>query len=316
MATEINENVNPDQVDTTYSEELVIDDKPENELIVEDKSVEAAQEEVLINDKDGKAEHERPSNFQLKKALKEEREKRKRKSAEQQDLASQNQALLDRINQLEKNVSVVIQDKRPDPFDYDTSDDFYTAHDAWQASNNSMGQRGTNHPDPAPTESNKLILSFDEEFHMQSCEVELKEKLPDYEEAKLDVENDLRRLIDPTGKVDIIAAIAKDCHIYGTDPAKVIYALHKIDGAKEALVASFNSPALTRRKLVELENKIKFRPRKSVDGIPETPLTQSGSLDTDKKQLDDARKKWEKDPVLENYQVYSAIKIKMREKGK
>ncbi len=276
--------------------------------------------EVIIEDDKGKRDfRERPTRKQLTKAIHEAREQRNRQKAEKEELQRQNNELLERLSSLEKSVNKVVQTKRPDPFDYSSSDEFYQALDAWQKGQ--MGQsdlreptsQSPQQPKMPPAATPMLEMTFEEEVNLAECEAELSSKLPDYENAKADVDIELGNRF---GITNFSHAIAKDCHMYGLDPAKVIYALHRVKGAKEQFIASLNNPAATRQTLANLESKIKFRPKKTVTGTPEAQIQQSGSLDSDVQALEKAKEEYYSSPTLENHNKLRIAKQKIRDKGK
>ena len=252
------------------------------------------------------------SEYQLRKAWKQERDKRKAKALHEQQLMDENAKLQQRIEQLEQNVSGIIKTTRPDPMQFNTTDEFYQALDAWEQQNRPqpMPVEAPAAPPPPPP----LAMNDDQEFHFYQCEQKLTPKLPDYDQCKMMVESRLKRLLNTDQ--DVIAALGISAHTYGLDPAKIIYALDKVPGASEQLAGVIHDPALTRMKLTELQDKIELGQKKKIESIPETPIAASGSLNSAQEAYNKAYDAYLQSSTLDNHLILKAARKKLRESEK
>ena len=299
-----------DVVDPLAPEQQVLTDEQKSDLNVTDETVDS--EVYLDDDTDIDKNSGNMTEFQLRKAFKEERDKRKAKAVRERELVTENEQLKDRLNKVESSVDNILKVNRPDPYDYSSTEDFYQALDDWNSK-----QLGNKPVSPQQREEQQTIPSVlmndSQEFHLYQSEEQLKTKLPDYEQSKLQVEDNLKHLLGTNQ--DVISALAISAHTFGLDPAKIIYALDKIQGAPQQLAAVISDPAMTRMKLAELEGKVKFRPKQKVNVKPEQDLNQSGQFNSDKQAYNLAFKKWQDNPTLENHKKAVEIKKRLKVKG-
>ncbi len=299
--------------DTEIVNDVIVEETPE---IITEASPEGQttdldntenNDEVFVDDgKEADTKSGKMTDYQVKAAWKEDRAKKKALAEDKRQLSEQNQKLQDRLDKLETNFSSVLKTQRPDPYDYSSTEEFYQALDEWNSTNNSPQQQAPQNKTQAPS----FQLSDEQEYHLFQSENELKGKLPDYDNAKLDVEDNLKMVFGTNE--DVVSALSISAHTFGLNPAKIIYALHKINGAAEQLAMVRNDPARTRAKLVELEGKVKFRQKQNVNVIPENDLNQSGQMDSDKKAEHLAFKKWQDNPSLVNHKKLAQIRQKIK----
>ena len=295
-------------------QEAVIDDGNDAATSNESLAPETVEEEVYIDDaKDRESPTGNMSEHQLRQAFKQERLKRKAKAQSEQKLLEENQALKERIDRLESNVGEVLKTQRPRIEDYENHADFYDAMDRWYGKQSEVvapPKQTTNIPDDPPIVNE---LNDEQAFHLYQHEQQLQQRLPDYPKSKAMIEERFE-LLNGKGQTTL-NMVAMAAHTLGLDPAKIFYALDKIDGAPQQLLSVAHNPALTRMKLVELENKVKFRPKQNVSSAPEVNVNQSGSLNSDKAEVDKAYKVWEKSPTAENHQRLRAARDKLKSKA-
>lgn len=304
-------------IDTPSIEhEAIIENGTDNATSNEPHADKSLAEEVYIDDgKEAQSSSGGMSEYDLRQAFKEERVKRKAKAESEQKLLEENQSLKERIDRLESNVGEVLKTYRPRMEDYETEADFYNAMDQWYAKQNHgaaspSSSNATSIPDDPPITNE---LSDEQAFHLYQHEQQLQQRLPDYPKSKAMIEERFDQL---NGKGQTtLNMVAMAAHTLGLDPAKIFYALDKIEGAPQQLLSVAHNPAMTRMKLVELENKVKFRQKQNVSSAPEINVNQSGSLNSDKAEVDKAYKVWEKYPTAENHQKLRAARDKLKSKA-
>ena len=290
-----NEIIQPDEVVVTDSE--VTEVTPQTE---------ATEETEFYVEVEGD-QQEQPNNMseaQTRAAWKEEKRKRKAKADALREQEILNQKLLDKMQELESQVAKQSRGPKPDPLDYDTTEDFYKAYDEWQGkASNSVKPKVEDKP-----QNQGVVLSEDQEWHLEKSENKLKEQLKDYEEAKKEVKSKLTAAFNLPSDNQIMEAIAQYAHTYDADPAKVFYALNKIPSKIDSLVNNRNNPAQIGRILRELDSKVKTRSKKAIDSKPEPVINGGGEIDNTSAQIEKAKNKWMKTGSITDYKAYQAAK--------
>ena len=298
-------------------EEVVIDD-PQN---ADSDSSQESELEVVIGEEKEATEPRKMTPYELRKKFKEEQDKKRRANARADEFKNENIELKARLERMEKSMSGMLSTQRPDPMNYSSKEEFYAALDEWTRNNSftpeasqksetvDEAMRRNTYETPPPD----VNLTDDEAFHLYQAESQFTEKLPDYENIKGEVAANLDRLFGHP-PIDVMNALAKTAYGFGLDPAKITYALGKISGSAEQMVAVINNAPMLRQKLMELEGKVKFKPRKNISHEPEKTFSSSTELNADKGAINDARQKWQESGTLEDYQSYKKLKDKLTPK--
>lgn len=220
---------------------------------------------------------------QTKAAWKEE--KRKRKEKEQARKAEKERAdkLEAELKELRSQVNNVTRGEKPDPFEFNTKEEFYAALAKWQ----DQGKPAEQKPDVKP-KAQTFSLSDDQEFHLESSERAIRKSLKDYDDVKGKVGNELNRAFNLPGDYPILDEIAAFSHTYDADPAKVVYALNKIPGKMEELAKNASNPAQLGKILRDLSSKVKVKDKKPIDSKPEPKLSSSGAVNVLNKEVENA----------------------------
>ena len=252
-------------------------------------------------------QQEQPNNMsdaQTRAAWKEEKRKRKAKADALREQEILNQKLLDEMQELKSQVAKQSKGPKPDPFDYDTTEEFYAAYDAWQGkASNSVKPKVEDKP-----QNQGVSLSEDQEWHLHQSENKLKDSFKDYDQAKEDVKSKLTAAFNLPNDNQIMEQIAQFAHTYDADPAKVFYALNKMPSKIDSLVSNANNPAQIGRILRELDSKVKTRSKKAIDSKPEPVINGGGEVNNTSAQIQKAKDKWMETGSITDYKAYQAAK--------
>lgn len=267
---------------------------------------EAKEETEFYVDVEGD-QQEQPNNMsdaQTRAAWKEEKRKRKAKADALREQEILNQKLLDEMQELKSQVAKQSKGPKPDPFDYDTTEEFYAAYDAWQGKGNaSVKTKVEDKP-----QNQGVVLSEDQEWHLHQSEDKLKNSFKDYEQAKEDVKSKLTAAFNLPNDNQIMEQIAQFAHTYDADPAKVFYALNAMPSKIDSLVSNANNPAQIGRILRELDSKVKTRSKKAIDSKPEPVINGGGEVNNTSAQIQKAKDKWMETGSITDYKAYQAAK--------
>ena len=252
-------------------------------------------------------QQETPNNMsdaQTRAAWKEEKRKRKAKADALREQEILNQKLLDEMQELKSQVAKQSKGPKPNPFDYDTTEEFYVAYDAWQGKGNaSVKPKAEDKP-----HNQGVVLSEDQEWHLHQSENKLKNSFKDYDQAKEDVKSKLTTAFNLPNDNQIMEQIAQFAHTYDADPAKVFYALNKMPSKIDSLVSNAGNPAQIGRILRELDSKVKPRSKKAIDSKPEPVISGGGEVNNTNAQIQKAKDKWMETRSITDYKAYQAAK--------
>lgn len=290
-------------VDTVVVDTEITEVKPQTEA--------TEKQEVYVEVEDDQQEQSNSTmnERQTKAAWKDEKRKRKERTAQANEEKARADRLEDEVKELRSQVSNVTRGGRPDPYDFDSTDEFYTALEKWQ----SHGKPDANQPEKK-TVAKQIVLSDEQEWHMHQSEEKLKATYSDYDNAKSRVKLELEKAF--SGSQDIMEQIYQVAHTYGADPAKAILALDKIPGKMTELV---NAPNLAQvgKILRDLGSKVKVRGHKSIDSKPEPNINGGGPVNHLQKEVETAEKKYFDKPTQQNHQLLTAARKRIKdEKGK
>ena len=251
-------------------------------------------------------QQEQPNNMsdaQTRAAWKEEKRKRKAKADALREQEILNQKLLDEMQELKSQVAKQSKGPKPDPFDYDTTEEFYTAYDAWQGKGNaSVKTKVEDKP-----QNQGVSLSEDQEWHLHQSENKLKDSFKDYDQAKEDVKSKLTTAFNLPNDNQIMEQIAQFAHTYDADPAKVFYALNKMPSKIDSLVSNANNPAQIGRILRELDSKVKTRSKKAIDSKPEPVINGGGEVNNTNAEIQKALDKYSETGSNKDFAVYKKL---------
>ena len=296
-------NITEAQDEIVQPEEVVVTDSEATEVTPQTEATEATELYVEVEGD----QQEQPNNMsdaQKHAAWKEEKRKRKAKADALREQEILNQKLLDEMQELKSQVAKQSKGPKPDPLDYDTTEDFYNAYDAWQGKGNtSVKTKAEDKP-----QNQGVVLSEDQEWHLHQSENKLKDSFKDYDQAKEDVKSKLTAAFNLPNDNQIMEQIAQFAHTYDADPAKVFYALNKMPSKIDSLVSNANNPAQIGRILRELDSKVKTRSKKAIDSKPEPVISGGGEVNNTSAQIQKAKDKWMETGSITDYKAYQAAK--------
>lgn len=296
--------------ETTQPDEVVVTESEATEATPQAEATEEAEFYVEVEG-DQQEQPNKMDERQTRAAWLEEKNKRKKKAKELELVQEENKKLKERLDNLESTVSNVTKGERPDPYDYSTKEEFYAALDEWQ------GHGKKTEPEPASqksTDNQKPIvqLSDDQEWHLHQAELKMKKALPDYEDAKKEVEIELKRVFSLPNDYPIMDQLAQFAHTYGVDPAKAFYALKKMPDKAQSLFQHATNPAMIGSILRELESKVKVREKKPIESKPEPNIKGGGPVNVLQKEVDNAMKTWKENPTAGNHRILQAARKRLK----
>lgn len=280
------EGVQPDEVVVTESEELEATEATPQ--VEEAESTE--QPAVYIEDEGDQQEEPKSGEMtrnQAKAALREEREKRKRKNAELEEAKRKQAELEERLERAERLAFEAKVGSEPKLEDYDYMADYLEARKDYD-----QKRQGLTPPKPEEPKAKVVQLSDDQEDHADFSRLEMRKHLPDYDEAEKDVVNWINTAYPNMGVAEGIIALS---HAHDIDYAKAMYALKKIPALKEELAKAPNQMAIVAG-LKKAASKVKVRQPAKIDSKPEPTLNSTGSIDSLHRALEKARENWDKNP--------------------
>lgn len=267
--------------------------------------------EVYVEESDDQEDSHKMSQQQAYAAFQREKEKRKRKNAELEEMRQQLELRDKRLQELEETVGTIARGKRPDPYDFDSTDEFYAALEKWQGSARKQ----------APEETKPAVKpqsNPEAEFYLFQKERELTKLLPDYEKSKAELaeklENDYG--VNPDAVFNMLSGVA----MHGdTDIAKAFFAMNKNPSILDELNAATNQDGTPNQikwaKILDnAAKRVKTRTTKPVDAQPEPEITSTGSVDVTSKAVEKAREKWVANPTTANFKAYQSAKSKLKVK--
>lgn len=271
---------------------------------------EATEETELYVDVEGD-QQQQPNSMderQTKAAWKEEKRKRLKRTAEAKAEKERADKLEEKVKTLESQVNNVTRGHRPDPYDFDSKEEFYKADEIWQSHGNKPAQQQDKQP-----VSNQVVLSDDQEWHLHQSEDKLRKSFKDYDDVKGRVDGELKRAFGVASDYPIAEEIAKFAHTFDVDPAKVFYALDKMPGKIDELVKHAQNSAQIGRILRDLDSKIKMRERKPIGSKPEPKINGGGPVNMLQKEVDKAREAYIDKPTQRNHQLLTAARKRVKD---
>tara|TARA_R110002049_G_scaffold143473_9_gene305600 strand:+ start:1792 stop:2742 length:951 start_codon:yes stop_codon:yes gene_type:complete len=244
---------------------------------------------------------------QAKAAFRQEREKRKAKAKQNDELQRKLDEQAKELAELKASVSQVTKGPKPSILDFSSDDDYHAAMNKWN------GVEVTEQAQAPAANAASIDLSEDQAWHLHKNEEEIKKSFSDYDDVKVKAEEAFKSAgIDNTGLA--MKQIAAVCHEDDINTGKVNYALGKFPSfAKDLLEASNKNPAAVRTVLRKLEGKVQARTRKKVNSEPEPKLKSNGAVNVGS----EAEKKAMKDYVESGHSIekYKALQ-KIRKANK
>lgn len=242
-------------------------------------------------------------------AWKEEKRKRKERTAEAKAEKERADKLEERLKQMESQVAQATRGKRPSSYDFDSDEEFDAAYDKWR----NHGPAETQQAKASQSQSQAFSMSDDQEYHLHTSELTLKKSLKDYDDAKGRVDSELKRAFGVKNDYPIMNQIAGFAHTYGVDPAKAFYALDKMPAKIDELVKHASNPAQIGRILRDLESKVKVRERKPIDSKPEPNIKGGGPVNLMQKEVDNAFTAYTDNPTTGNHQKLTAARKRVKQ---
>ena len=203
--------------------------------------------------------------------------------------------------------------QRPDPYDFDTTEEFYAADDAWRKGGKPNAKPAEQQPQQQ--QPSGVVLTEDQEWHLHQSEKTLQGSLKDYDDVKGRVSAAMGNALGVQGNI-VLDAMAQIAHAYELDPAKAFYALDKVPD-KENMVAEIvkhkDSPAQIAKIMRDLSGRVKTRERKAIDTKPEPEVSSGGPVDLLSRGVETARQNWTKNPTTANHKILQAAKAKLKQ---
>jgi|GEM_PF-4094850 len=296
------EGVQPDEVVVTESEELEA-----TEATPQAEEVESTEQPAVYIEDEGDQQEEPKSggmtHKQAKAALRDEREKRKRKNAELDEAKRKQAELEERLERAERLAFEAKVGSEPKLEDYDYMADYLEARKDYD-----QKREGLTPPKPEEPKAKVIELSDDQEDHADFSRLEMRKHLPDYDEAEKAVDNWIATTYpNMSGIKEGIIALS---HAHDIDYAKAIYAINKIPALKEELAKAPNQMAIVAG-LKKAASKVKVRQPAKIDSKPEPSLSSTGSINAASKALEKAREAYAKDPSVANFKKVGEAKKKV-----
>lgn len=264
---------------------------------------------------DGEADQQEPAKdgmteAQLRAAWKEERSKRKAKAESENRLENELKDLKDKYASLSDTVGKVTKGAKPtlESCSYDEEE-----YEQKLKSYYGVGNAEVKKPVKPEANNGEFELNEDQEFHGHKHESELKKHFPDFDKAKGDVSELLNEAFNGNGQ-SALKAIYANAHAFGIDPAKAIFALSK-NSSKIAALAKTKTPYEVSTILRELEGKVQLRQKSKIDTKPEPEINSTGAVNVVAKEVDDARKAYQKDSSVSNFKALQQAKAKLKKVG-
>lgn len=237
-------------------------------------------------------------------------QKKKKQSAKRKEELEAEQERSSRLQreleELKATVGQITKGKPPtlDQFDYDEEKyqqavrDYYSAPETKPAKTKPAEQKQESNP-----------VNDEAEFYLYQKEQELVKHIPDYEKAKAEVVESFDKygVKDSNQALNYLSMISKQ---KGVDVAKVIFAINKSPGILDEIVNAGANDFAVADILVKAEGRVKTRSRKPIDSEPEPVITNSGKVNSNNEQVNQARQKWIDNPTSANYNAYQAAKKK------
>jgi hypothetical protein len=247
----------------------------ETELFIEEEG-----EQTEAPKKDGMTDE------QAKAAFRQEREKRKAKTKQNDELQQRLDAQAKELVELRETVGKVSRGAKPSILDYSTDEEYLADVDKWNG--------GASESKPMAAEAVKgSELSEDQAWHLYKNEEDIKKSFSDYD----DVKNAAIKAFEKAGveNSDIaMKQVAAVCHEHDINSGKVNYAIGRFPAyAEKLLKASNTNQSAVRSVLRELEGKVKARTRKKIDSEPEPKVKSNGSVNVGSEAEKKAWAEWQ-----------------------
>jgi len=270
----------------------------ETELYIEEEG-----EQTETPKKDGMTDE------QAKAAFRQEREKRKAKAKQNDELQRKLDEQAKELAELKASVSKVTKGPKPSILDYSSDEEFFTDLDKWNGVK-------TAEPAQAPSEqSGSVDLSEDQAWHLHKHEEEIKKSFSDYD----DVKSKATEAFSSAGVSDTTLAmkqVAAVCHEHDIDTGKVNYALGRFPGiAKELVEASAKNQSAVRTVLRKLEGKVQARTRKKINSEPEPKIKSNGAVNVGSEAERQAYTKWATSNSIADYKALQKIRSANKAQG-
>lgn len=235
--------------------------------------------------------------------LRKRAQKAEKKGEEQE---SENATLRAEMNELRSEMNKVSRGPRPDPMEFSTSEEFYTALDQWQGS--------TTQPTAAKNQEPAQAAPYQVSDSVMDSHYDNASKLPvnDYEQAEGNFREELNEAFPGEGH-----ALADLIINEGGDKSHLItYALGKDVKRLHALVGKIsadrkNGTRTTEKYLWALSEKVDIKPKKTnISTNPEEIPEGKGNADALNAQIKQAKEKWAADSSVANYQSLQKLRAK------
>ena len=279
----------------------------EVEKTEEQQQSEAKEEiEVYVEESDDQEDSHKMSQQQAYAAFQKEKEKRKRKNAELEEARIARERLERELNELKETVGTIARGNRPDPYDFDSTDDFYAALEKWQGADKKSPEK---EPEPTQPKGNP-----EAEFYLFQKERELTKLLPDYEQSKSELAEKIKSEYGADPEV-VFASLSSIAMQGETDIAKAFFAMNKYPSIITDLNAATDSEGRPNQikwaKILEsAANRVKTRTTKPVDAQPEPEITNTGAVNVINAEIKRAAEKYAETGAHSDYLALKAAREK------
>lgn len=307
-------------MDTTEDmPEVVIEDSQPTEAVAADvEATEAAPQAEDIEEPtvtiEGEGDQTQTPNSgmtddQVRKAWKEEREKRKRKNEELEQANKRIQEAEERARRAEELAIQAAMGNKPNPNDFVDAVDYAEAVKAYE----DKAAQYKKQPESQKEDANQpgFELTEDQEFHAYNSVSELKKYVKDYDQSEQAFSHQLQTAgVNPDAAMNEIKAIS---HVYGIDYAKAVHAFAKVPGLfdelKQSATKNQHAIAATLRKAAD---KVKVHQPKKIQSQPEPDISGSSNGNSLKAQETALFNEWVETRDAATYNKLRAIRAKMK----
>lgn len=246
---------------------------------------------------------------QLRAAMREEREKRKRKNAELEEAKRREKELEERLARAEKLAIEAALGKKPSPSDFYDATEYAEALEKYNQKTAELKPSAATQ-EPKQQEQSANQLSEDQELHAYKSRAELRKHLPDYDQAEARIDGILKQAGLPVEQVK--NGLIGLAHLHDIDYAKAIYAFDQLPSLRDELGGAPNDAAIA-KVMKKAAGMVKVRQPAKIDTKPEPELNSSGSVHATSQEVAKLRQEWVNGGGANTYAKYAAAKAKLRE---
>lgn len=291
--------------EATQPNEVVVTDLEATEATPQAEATE--EQELYVDDSSDDQEASHKTEMSQAQAYAAFQKKKKQSAQRKEELnasAKREEELRKELDELKATVGNITRGEMPDPFDFDDKHAYYEALKKWEGAPKSKTVK-----EEAKKEAASNPVNDEAEFYLYQKEQELSKAIPEYEQAKAEVVESLGKygIKDTGAALNYLSNISR---LKGVDVAKAIFAINKSPRILDDIISAGSNDFAVADILANAESKVKTRSKKKIDSQPEPVITNSGAINTNSEQVNQARQKWIDSPTTVNYNAYQSAKNK------